>query len=93
MAQRATLFEFYEKVCISSTDEELAEINGQLAAVLGKSVEDDGTLVGYAVHIYSTGECWSVKERDLIATGEFDRRETFYSGASTRVDEGGGIIG
>ncbi len=93
MAQRATRFEFYEKVRISSDDDELAEVNGQLAAVLGKSVEDDGSLVGYAVHIYATGECWSVNERDLAATGEFDRRETFYSGASIRVDEDGNLVG
>ncbi len=93
MARRATRFEFYEKVRIASDDDELAEVNGQLAAVLGKSVEDDGTLVGYAVHIYATGECWSVKERDLVATGEFDKRETFYSGASIRVDEDGNVVG
>jgi Immunity protein 31 len=93
IGRSATRFEFYEKVRNTSSDLELAEVNRQLAAVPDKSVEDDGTLVRYAVHIYTTGECWSVKKRDLVATGEFDRRETFHSGASIRVNEDGNVVG
>ena len=89
MATRATKFEFYEKVLVDSLDASLAPINGQLGAVLGKSIDDAGLMWGYAVHVYSSGECWSVREADLRPTGEFDVRETFYSGATMRVNLAG----
>jgi len=44
------------------------------------------------VHIYVTGECWDVEAADLVATGEFDRRESFFSGEVIRVDEFGDIV-
>ena len=89
MAHRATKFELYEKVVIRSRKPALAAVNGQLAAVLGKSIDDDGTCHGYTVHVYATGECWSVKEANLETTREFDKRDSFYSGSSIRVNQDG----
>jgi len=77
-------FKFYEKVRISSTTPAKAKVNGQLGAVLGMAQADDGRW-SYAVSIYSTGICWSCWEDELVATGEFDRRESFYSGDSVQV--------
>jgi len=92
MAHRATKFEFYEKVVIRSNNPSLAAVNGQLAAVLGKSTDDDGTCHGYAVHVYSTGECWSVREADLETTGQFDRRDSLRSGSTIHVNQDGDIV-
>ena len=77
-------FRFYEKVRISSTDPAKAGINGELGAVLGMAQADDGAW-SYGVSIYGTGICWSCLENELVATGEYDRRETFYSGESVQV--------
>lgn len=77
-------FKFYEKVRISSTTSTKANANGELGAVLGMAQGDDGRW-SYAVSVYSTGICWSCWEDELVATGEFDRRETFYSGDSVQV--------
>ncbi|MBK6907483.1 MAG: immunity protein 31 [Rhodocyclaceae bacterium] len=92
MTRQTAEFEFYEKVRVQTAEPSLAKISGQLAAILGKSVDDDGSVVGYAVHVYATGACWSVKGNDLCATGEFDKRETFYSGESIRVNVRGEIV-
>ena len=77
-------FKFYEKVRISSTAPGKSKVNGELGAVLGIAQGDDGKW-SYAVSIYSTGICWSCWEDELVTTGEFDRRETFYSGESVQV--------
>lgn len=77
-------FDFYEKVLIKSLRRKLSQVNGKLAAVLGRSQNDDGRW-GYAVHVYGNEESWSCDESDLEPTGEFDRRETFYDGTSIRV--------
>ena len=84
-------FDFYEKVLIESTRPELAQINGKLAAVLGRAQGDDGRW-SYAAHVYDNDECFSCNEDDLKPTGEFDRRETFYDGISIRVSLDGLIL-
>lgn len=76
-------FAFYERVRITGAHAELDSIRGELAAVLGRAKNHLET--SYAISVYSTGECWDVNESDLEPTGEFDRRETFYSGESIRV--------
>lgn len=83
-------FVFYEKVLIQSKDRRKASINGRLGAIMGMVQEDSGAW-GYSVHIYGQDESWAVAEHELKATGEFDRHETFYSGASiqVRVDKQG----
>ena len=77
-------FGFYEKVRVCSTRPELKEINGELGAVLGKAQNESGTW-GYAVSIYKTRVVWDLPEHELISTGEFDVRDSFFSGASVRV--------
>src|SRR2546429_637638 len=84
MATAESRFKFYEKVRISSSAPKKAKINGELGAVLGMAQGEDGKW-SYAVSIYSTSICWNCWEDELIATGEFDRRETFYSGDSVQV--------
>lgn len=92
MDQRPTKFAYYEKVVLVNAEGRFAPVTGQLAAVVGKSADDNGTLVGYAIYIYATQECWSVKEQDIRSTGEFDTRENLYSGESIRVDSSGTVI-
>jgi hypothetical protein len=77
-------FKFYEKVRISSAAPAKAKVIGELGAVLGMAQGEDGRW-SYAVSIYSTGISWSCWENELVPTGEFDRRETFYSGDSVQV--------
>lgn len=87
-------FRFYEKVRVSSADPSKAGINGELGAVLGMAQDDDGAW-SYSVSIYSTGICWNCLENELVATGEYDRRETFYTGDSVQVavdKKGGGRV-
>ena len=79
-------FAFYERVRVTGDRPELAPVRGELAAVLGRAVGEAGP--SYAVSVYATGECWDVREDDLEPTGEFDRRETFYSGETVRVGVG-----
>lgn len=85
-------YAFYEKVRIISDKPPLAEFNGRLAAVLGKAQDDEGHW-SYAVHIYGETYSWSCNEGDLEPTGEFDCRETFYSGESIRVSKDGKLLG
>ncbi len=84
-------FGWYEKVRIASADPAKAEINGELWAVLGKA-ESEGRW-SYGVFIYSLQVVWSCLEDELIPTGEFDQRETFYSGQSIRVSMHGEVLG
>ncbi|MEM0964205.1 MAG: hypothetical protein AAGK21_16885 [Bacteroidota bacterium] len=76
-------FDFYERVRIVGGKPGLAPVHGEIAVVLGRS--GGSKEPGYAVSVYTTGECWAVTESDLEATGEFDRRETFFPGDSVRV--------
>jgi len=84
MTSSESKFKFYEKVRISSTAPAKAKVNGELGAILGMAQGDDGKW-SYAVSVYSTGTCWSCWENELVPTGEFDRRETFYTGDSVQV--------
>lgn len=77
-------FQFYGKVRVASNNPELAEIGGEIGAILGIAENDDGSF-GYAVFIYRDEICLNIAEDDLEATGEFDRRETFYDDSSIRV--------
>lgn len=77
-------FQFYEYVRVVSADPELAEIDGERGAILGRSEDEDGGY-GYAVLIARDGLCWSVAEADLQATGEFGTRADFYGDESIRV--------
>lgn len=81
-------FAFYEKVRIETDGPFEVTMNGRLGAVLGRAQGDDGRW-SYAVWIYELGETWCFHERDLIPTGEHDRRESFYSGESIRVGRHG----
>ena len=86
-------FGFYERVRIVGERPSLDPVRGELAAVLGRAIGDDGP--GYAVSVYSTDASWNVDEADLEPTGEFDRRETFYddSQSSLRVSPDGEALG
>jgi hypothetical protein len=87
-------YEFYEKVHVATSDPKAQEINGELGAILGRAANERGEW-SYSVYIYRLCISWSFREDELIPTGEFDQRETFFDGTSVRirVDETGqGII-
>jgi hypothetical protein len=75
-------YDFYEKVIVAAPGK---AIDGERGAVLGRVEHDDGTW-GYAVHIYSQRICWSLGEDELLPTGEFDVRATFYDGTTVQVE-------
>ena len=85
-------FKLYEKVKVRSNEPSLAPVNGELGAVLGRSIQSDSTIAIYTIHIYSSEECWMVNEKDLESTGNFDVRESFYSGESIRVTRNGQLL-
>lgn len=85
-------FEFYERVCVTSSDPAKAGVTGKRGAVLGKSQDADGA-VWYAVFVYDAGRVWMFAEAELVATGEFDQEESFYSGRSVRVSPRGEVLG
>jgi hypothetical protein len=85
-------FDYYEKVVVTTTNPSLSEIDGEIAAVLGRACGEDCRW-SYAVSIDRTGICWSCTEDDLRSIGEFDRRETFYDGTSMRVSQSGDVTG
>lgn len=70
-------FKFYERVRVTSVNPGLTSINSKLGAVLGKAQGDDGQW-SYGVFIYETERVWTCCEDELTATGEFDRRDSFY---------------
>jgi hypothetical protein len=84
-------FGWYEKVMVNSGDPAKNSINGKLGAVLGKAQSDDGRW-SYAVSIYDSGIVWSCCDDELISTGEFDTRESFYGGDTVRVNSRGEIV-
>lgn len=85
-------FDWYERVQVATTDPAKAAIDGKLGAVLGKSQGDDGRWL-YGVFVYDQRVVWSCWEEELTPTGEFDRRESFYSGDSIRVSQRGELLG
>jgi Immunity protein 31 len=86
------VFDFYEKVVVTTTDPSISEIDGEIAAVLGRAYGEDGRWY-YAVSVYRTGVCWSCPEDALRSIAEFDRRETFYGGTSILVSQIGEVAG
>jgi hypothetical protein len=85
-------FDFFEKVVVDSANPALLQINNELGAVLGRACDEDGQWF-YAVRIYARVDCWYCREEDLRPTGEFDRRETFFDGASIQVSLSGELQG
>ena len=79
------LYKFYEVVKIVSGRPNLAEINGEEAAILGMAENDDGQWC-YAVHILGSEEGWDIMESELQPTGCMMSREDFYDGDSVTVE-------
>ena len=84
-------FDFYERVRVASSDPAKEAIDGQLGAVLGRAQSDDGCWF-YGVFVYEVEVVWYCSEGELVPTGEFDRRESFYSGDSIRVSRRGRVL-
>ena len=85
-------FDWYERVRVATADPAKAGIDGQLGAVLGKAQGDCGRW-SYGVMIDVQGRVWSCWEDELVSTGEFDRRESFYCDKSIRINTRGEILG
>jgi hypothetical protein len=81
-------FDWYEKVRVATADLAKAAIDGKLGAVCGKAQGDDGRW-SYGVFVYDEQVVWSCGEDELAPTGQFDRRESFYTGESVRVSRHG----
>jgi hypothetical protein len=77
-------FDFYEKVRVSTSDDDKSSINGLLGAILGRAQRESGDWY-YAVHIYEKKESWDLYEHELTSTGEFDSRDSFYTDDRVRV--------
>jgi hypothetical protein len=84
-------FDWYERVRVTTAGPVRAASVGKLGAVLGKA-RGDGGRWSYAVFVYDDQVVWSCWEDELVATGEFDRRESFYSGESVRVSRHGEVL-
>ena len=85
-------FDWYERVRVATADPAKAAIDGKVGAVLGKAQGDDGRW-SYGVFVYDERVVWSCREDELAPTGEFDRRESFYSDQSIRVSKQGEVLG
>ncbi|MEM6689902.1 MAG: hypothetical protein AAF664_10770 [Planctomycetota bacterium] len=85
-------FERYEKVRVKTVDPEISALNGLLAAVLGWARDENGSWC-YAIHVYKFSAVYSITESDLVASGEYAKREDFYSGESIRVSRDGDVVG
>lgn len=85
-------FDWYERVRVITCDPAKSAIDGQIGAVCGKAQGDDGRW-SYGVYVYNERMVWSCWEDELDSTGEFDRRESFFSGMSIRVSQHGEILG
>jgi len=48
--------------------------------VLGRTVGDDGVVVGYAVFVHDRGVALPLAPSELAPTGRHDHRESFYDG-------------
>jgi hypothetical protein len=86
------VLDFCEKVIVTTSNPSLSEIDGELAAVLGRACGEDGRW-SYAVSIYRTGVCSCCMEDDLRSIVDFDRHATFYDGTSIRVSQRGEVTG
>lgn len=85
-------FAFYEKVRVQTANPNIADLNGMLAAVLGRAQNDDETW-GYAIHVYERSTTYSVAESELVTTSEHAKRGDFYAGAPTPVSKDGEQLG
>lgn len=85
-------FDWYEQMPVATADPAKAAIDGQLGAILGKAQGEDGRW-SYGVFVYNQRLVWSCSENELAPTGEFDKRESFYSGESIRVSRHGELLG
>jgi hypothetical protein len=84
-------FDFFERVRVVTRDPTKAAIDGLLGAILGKVQNEDGSWC-YGVFIYDLNRVWYCSEAELVSTGEFDARDTFYSGESIRVNQRGEVL-
>jgi hypothetical protein len=84
-------FDWYERVRVTTADPAKAAVDRKLGAVIGKTQGDDGRW-SYGVFVYDHQTVWSCWEDELVPTGEFDRRESFYSGESIRVSRHGKLL-
>jgi hypothetical protein len=85
-------YDFYEKARCISDDPAKGKIAGKLAAILGRVRGDDGSW-GYTIHVYDEPVSYYARESELESTGEFAKREDFYSGESVRVSRDGRVLG
>jgi len=77
-------FEFYEVVRLRKDKQIPSELVGREAVILGMSVGDDRNWF-YAVRIDGHEPCRNVTEQALESTGQFKRREDFYSDQSIKI--------
>mgnify|MGYP002713067735 CR=1 FL=1 len=77
-------FDFYEIVIVNTNNPKKSKLNGEKGAILGIT-ENKDHLFFYAVHLYQDSITYSFDENELEKTGEFDCRESFYSGNSVTV--------
>jgi len=87
-------FLFYEVVRVRNDNPELAEIHGELGAVVGVADSSKGP-VEYGVLVFRDEMCWQVSEDDLESTGKCLSRDELYSGERVRVrvdEEGRGSV-
>jgi len=86
-------FQFYEIVRVAANNPELAEIHHETGAIIGLSEFDESEHWLYGVFIFRDEQCWSIAERDLMATGQHTTRAALYGenpqSLRVRVDEQG----
>ncbi|WP_425507592.1 Imm31 family immunity protein [Stenotrophomonas aracearum] len=80
-----SLFAFYEVVEVIAGRSMTGAIVGWRGAVLGMARNDETGTWSYSVHMMESGESWSLRESELIATGSHMTRGDFYDGSSIRV--------
>lgn len=86
-------FQYYEIVRVAANNPELAEIHHETGAIIGLSEFDESEHWLYGVFIFRDEQCWSITERDLMATGQHTTRAALYGenpqSLRVRVDEQG----
>lgn len=79
-------YNYYEEVIVKTNKKHLAKYNGRKAVITGKSNdEEDPTIWAYSVAISGEEESFFVFEEDLYPTGNFAKKEDFYTGERVRV--------
>jgi hypothetical protein len=77
-------FEFYEVVKLRNASSIPSELVGREGVILGMSSDENGKWY-YSVDIEGVEGNRTCGEDDLESTGEFRRREDFYSGETLKV--------